>query len=310
MTSLIRIAVIGASGGMGQRRLKHFTDDPRSRVVAACARDEARLRAAVSDPAVRLETDPDRVFGADDVDAVVVSTCNTSHYEQVKKALTAGKHVHCEYPLTDDLARYDELVALAQSRGVVLHHGLTVRAESLHQTMKQALARLGEPRTAYYCYYGGSSWYVRPALRGDLFCALHIHFIDQFVDLFGQPDAMTAHGAERDGKVSAVAGMYFPRGMVGTIEFAMGFSDKPAYAGTIVTTAGWCGFSAQPEMHVVVRKDGKQETLEPPEDTSVAVDARSFLDEILGTGDPLSDLAAGRNAIDLCLQCSRRLTTR
>jgi predicted dehydrogenase len=265
-----------------------------------------RLREAVTERSIGLTTDPEEVLKAD-VDAVVVSTCNVFHYEQVKAALEAGKHVLCEYPLVDDLAQYDELVALARGKGEVLHHGLTVRAESLHRTMKEALAGLGEPRAAYYRYYGGAKWYIDPALRGDMFCGLHIHFIDQFVDLFGQPRGIVAHGIEKDRQVSATVMMQWPSGLVGTIEFAMGFADKPGYMGTIVTTDGWCGFSADPEMHVTVDRAGERTVITPPADTSKAEDTSSFLDEVLGTGGPLSDLETGRRAIQLCLECSRQL---
>lgn len=307
MADQIRVAVIGASGGMGEARVSQFGEDARSRVVAACARDMDRLREAIDDGSVRLTTDPEDVWSANDVDAVAVCTCNTFHYEQVKKALEAGKHVLCEYPLVDDLEQYDELTSLAEGKGVVLHHGLTVRAESHHVALKEALTTLGEPRAAYYRYYGGAKWYVDPELRGDMFCGLHIHFIDQLVDLFGQPDRMTAHGAERDGKVSAVVMMHWPEGLVGTIEFGMGFTDKPGYLGTVVTTDGWCGFSMDPEMHVTIEQGGETTVVTPPPDASKERDARSFLDEIVGTGGPLSDLATGRNAIALCLECSRQL---
>ena len=307
MADQIRVAVIGASGGMGEARVSQFGEDARSRVVAACARDMDRLREAIDDGSVRLTTDPEDVWSANDVDAVAVCTCNTFHYEQVKKALEAGKHVLCEYPLVDDLEQYDELTSLAEGKGVVLHHGLTVRAESHHVALKEALHGLGEPRAAYYRYYGGAKWYVNPELRGDMFCGLHIHFIDQLADLFGQPDRLKAHGAEREGKVSAVAMMHWPGGLVGTIEFGMGFTDKPGYLGTIVTTDGWCGFAMDPEMRVTVGQGGETTVVTPPPDTSKEQDARSFLDEVLGTGGPLSDLATGRNAIALCLECSRQL---
>ena len=131
MSNPLRIGIIGASGGMGQKRVQQFTEDQRSQVVAACARDMDRLRAAVTDDAVRLVTDAEEVYAADDVDAVVISICNAMHYEHVTRALEAGKHVHCEYPLTDSLERYDELVDLARGRDLVLHHALTVRAETL-----------------------------------------------------------------------------------------------------------------------------------------------------------------------------------
>jgi predicted dehydrogenase len=309
MAELVRVAAIGATGMMGQLRVRQFADDPRSAVVMVSGRSIERLREVLPDGEFRLTDDVGEVFAAEDVDAVVVSTCNVLHYEQVKAALTAGKHVLCEYPLVDDLGRYDELVALAREKGVVLHHGLTVRAESHHRALKAALATLGDPRAAYYRYYGGAKWYVDPALRGDIFCGLHIHFIDQFIDFFGQPNGIVAHGTERGGRVSATVMMQWASGLVGTIEFAMGFADRPGYMGTIVTTDGWCGFSTDPQMHVTIDRGRERTVVTPPDDTSKAEDASSFLDEVLGTGGPLSSLETGRRAIALCLECSRQIRT-
>jgi predicted dehydrogenase len=308
MGDTIGIGIIGASGGMGRKRLSQFQADPRCRVVAACARDLRKLGEAVPDDGIQLLAHPEELLALPEVDAVSLCTPNTQHYEQIRQALLAGKHVHCEYPLTQTLEQYDEVTQLAQDQGQVLHHALTVRAESLHLTMKGALSGLGEPRAAYYRYYGGFGWYVDPLVRGDLFCALHIHFIDQFVDLFGQPDKLVAHGLEQDGQVSAVVMMQFPGGLAGTIEFAMGFEDKPGYLGTIVTTDGWVGFDASSgTMTVSVGEGGQVGEMTPPPDTSQEEDASSFIDEVLGTGPPQSDLAIGRRALQLCLECSRQL---
>jgi len=302
----VRIALIGASGMMGRIRLEQLNNEPRAKLVAVCGRDVDKLKRAVGEHEIGLSTRPQDLYESDEVDAVAICIFNALHYEHAKQALQAGKHVLCEYPLADSLEQYDELAGLAQEQGVVLHHSMTVRAESLHRTMKKALADLGEPRCAYYRYYGGSSWYIDPDKRGDLFCALHIHFIDQFVDLLGQPEGLTAHGVEKDGKVSAVAMMQWPGGVTGTIEFCMGFTDKPGYMGTIVTTDGWCGFSTDPEMHVTATRGGETQTLAVPADTSKEEDMASFLDEVLKTGGPQCDLATGRNAIALCLECSRQ----
>jgi hypothetical protein len=95
--------------------------------------------------------------------------------------------------------------------------------------------------------------------------------------------------------------------LAGTIEFAMGFADRPGYMGTIVTTDGWLGFTTDPQLSVTVCRGGERTSLIPAPDRSFVVDAGSFLDEVYGTGGPLSDLATGRNAIALCLECSRQL---
>ena len=54
------------------------------------------------------------------VEVVVNLTSIQSHYETVKRALIAGKHVYSEKPTTTDLSQTEELFALARDRGRVL----------------------------------------------------------------------------------------------------------------------------------------------------------------------------------------------
>jgi choline-phosphate cytidylyltransferase len=53
-------------------------------------------------------------------DAIFVYSCSKYHYEQIKQALTLGKHVLCESPLTLDTDQWQELKLLAQKKGLVL----------------------------------------------------------------------------------------------------------------------------------------------------------------------------------------------
>ena len=71
MDAPIRVGIIGASGGMGKLRLEHFTQDPRSAVVSACARDIRRLSEAVPEGPVKLVAHAHEVYADPDVDAVV-----------------------------------------------------------------------------------------------------------------------------------------------------------------------------------------------------------------------------------------------
>src|SRR5690242_11781544 len=58
---------------------------------------------------------------ADPAVEVVVNLTNIrAHYETIKRALEAGKHVYSEKPLTTDLDQTRELFALAEARGLVL----------------------------------------------------------------------------------------------------------------------------------------------------------------------------------------------
>lgn len=55
-----------------------------------------------------------------EVEIVVNLTSIGSHYETIRRALLAGKHVYTEKPTTTELAQTQELFAMAQEKGVVL----------------------------------------------------------------------------------------------------------------------------------------------------------------------------------------------
>ena len=56
----------------------------------------------------------------DGVDAVYVATHPKKHYDDVKRALMAGKHVICESPVALSSAQYQELQELAHANGLIL----------------------------------------------------------------------------------------------------------------------------------------------------------------------------------------------
>ena len=51
-----------------------------------------------------------------EVDAIYLISHPSRHYDQIKQALLAGKHVLCEAPLTIKIAEFDELTELAQKQ--------------------------------------------------------------------------------------------------------------------------------------------------------------------------------------------------
>jgi predicted dehydrogenase len=69
-------------------------------------------------PGVRVGDDPTAALR--DVDAVVVATPATSHFELAHLALSAGKDVLIEKPMTMDIGDAEELCRLARSSGNVL----------------------------------------------------------------------------------------------------------------------------------------------------------------------------------------------
>lgn len=56
----------------------------------------------------------------DGVDAVYIATHPKNHYDDVKRALEAGKHVICESPVAQSAAQFRELTELAHAKGLIL----------------------------------------------------------------------------------------------------------------------------------------------------------------------------------------------
>lgn len=69
------------------------------------------------------------------VDAVYIHSNPDKHYEEVKKAIEAGKHVMCESPIAESKEQCEELIRLAESRRVVL-------MDSLRTAYSTAYARM------------------------------------------------------------------------------------------------------------------------------------------------------------------------
>jgi len=74
------------------------------------------------------------------IEAVLVSTPTSMHFEHASLALRAGKHVLVEKPMALDLSQAQKLVELAQTRGRVLSVFHNRRWDIDYLTVKQAIA--------------------------------------------------------------------------------------------------------------------------------------------------------------------------
>ncbi len=69
-------------------------------------------------------------------DAVIIATPPETHYAIGKAALTAGKHVLCEKPLSEDMDEVVDLVTTAEAHGVQLLVGMNFRYLSTSQRIR------------------------------------------------------------------------------------------------------------------------------------------------------------------------------
>jgi predicted dehydrogenase len=119
------IAIVGC-GYWGMNYVRVFQELANAEVVVACDEREARLAEVRRRfPGTAVTTDVDEALAYPGVEAVVICTEASSHLDVGTRALLAGKHILVEKPLAIRVDDADELVALADSQGVVLLVGHT-----------------------------------------------------------------------------------------------------------------------------------------------------------------------------------------
>jgi predicted dehydrogenase len=116
-----RLAQVGL-GAWGKNLLRNFGE--LAEVAWLCDLDAGRCNElAKTIPGARTTADFDELLAAPDVEAVVIATPVRTHYELARRALEAGKHVFVEKPPAMRGAEIEELVELAEDRGLVLMPG-------------------------------------------------------------------------------------------------------------------------------------------------------------------------------------------
>ncbi len=88
----------------------------RPELIGVCTATEASGQKAKEQAGFAFATtDYRELLARDDIQILNVCTPNDAHYEVVKAALQAGKHLYCDKPLALNVAQAEELAALAQT---------------------------------------------------------------------------------------------------------------------------------------------------------------------------------------------------
>lgn len=134
------------------------------------------------------------------IELVVVNTPNYTHFDFAKAALLAGKHVLVEKAFTVTVAQAEELVQLANSRGLKLSVFQNRRWDSDFKTVckvvdEKHLGKIVDAELHFDRYNLALSPKAHKEIPGPGAGVLHDlgpHIIDQALQLFGMPDALFA----------------------------------------------------------------------------------------------------------------------
>src|SRR5437870_499065 len=120
MKKPIVVGVVGC-GYWGPNLVRNFKGLPNCNLRAMCDVSEPRLkhlRSLYSD--VEGLTDFEHLLNGMGLDAVVIATPVNHHYSLAKASLLAGKHTLIEKPMASSSAECEELIEIAERKGLVL----------------------------------------------------------------------------------------------------------------------------------------------------------------------------------------------
>src|SRR6266516_1875322 len=125
MNSQVSVGVVGC-GYWGPNLIRNFRQLPDCNLTLMCDTSESRLAHLKSlYPEVEGHTDFGHLLNGAGLDAVIIATPVRFHHAMAKASLLAGKHTFIEKPMASSAEECEELVQIAEARGLVLMIGHT-----------------------------------------------------------------------------------------------------------------------------------------------------------------------------------------
>lgn len=117
---MVKVGIIGF-GYWGPNLVRNFSQASNCRVVAvADSRAERLIQLGRLYSQIKGFKDSDDIINSNDIDAVVIATPVSTHFDLAKRALMQGKHVLLEKPMTSSVAEAEILIHLAKQKGLLL----------------------------------------------------------------------------------------------------------------------------------------------------------------------------------------------
>ena len=217
---MLRVCVIGL-GPIGNRHADLYQADPLADLVGVCDTDKARADRAADRLGVPAFGSVPEMLASLRPDVCSVATggyeYSSDHYEPTMQALEAGCHVLGEKPISNDIGRAKEMVAMAREKrlcyGINLNHRFTPAA-------RLAKRWQDEGRLGHLLFVNMSMWIMNPVESSPYFQikALHPHTVDIMRHFCGDVEAVQCFAAKAPGRTiwtTAHFSMRFRNGVVG-----------------------------------------------------------------------------------------------
>src|SRR3990172_5456277 len=136
---MLNVGVIGY-GYWGPNIVRNFNSIDGAKVLSISdINQEAIKRAVKAYPHTAVTKDWREIISSPEIDIVAVITPVSTHFELAKKALQNGKHVFVEKPFTATAAQAEELIELAEKKGLKIMVDHTFIFTGAVRKMKQLI---------------------------------------------------------------------------------------------------------------------------------------------------------------------------
>jgi len=147
---MINIGVIGC-GYWGPNLIRNLTKVKDCRVVAIADQRPDRLEAVrYLNSDMKATTVASELMESDSIDAIVIATPISTHFELARACLDRGKHVLIEKPITKTVAQAEELIRLAERKSKVLMVDHTFIYSGAVRKLREIIES-GDLGEIYYC---------------------------------------------------------------------------------------------------------------------------------------------------------------
>ncbi len=219
---MLRVCVIGM-GPIGNRHARLYKEDPLAELVGVCDIQKARADQAAHTLGVPAFYDADEMLRTLAPDLCSVTTggyeYGSDHYAPTLQALDAGCHVLCEKPISNEIAKAEEMVARAREKGLCLGVNLNHRFTPAAELAKKWVT---EGRLGHLLFINMSMWIKNPTESAPFFQikALHPHTVDVMRYFCGDVDAVHCFVTKAPGRAiwsTAQFNLRFKNGVVGSL---------------------------------------------------------------------------------------------